>query len=68
MADAPGVSVARAKKLVDRLEDVGIVEVIEDGFIVVDYLNYNPSREKVLAARMIRQEAGRKAAEKRWNR
>jgi hypothetical protein len=29
---------------------VGVVEEIEDGFIVVDYLNYNPSREKVLAA------------------
>lgn len=63
-----GVSPARARALVQRLEAVGVVQQIEDGFLVVDYLKYNPSRDKVLAAREARQAAGRKAAEKRWKR
>lgn len=38
-----------------------------NGFVINDYLDYNPSREHVEAERERRREAGRKGADKRWN-
>lgn len=50
-----------ATALADRLVAVGLWEEIEDGYVVHDYLEYNPTAEEVLATREARAEAGHRA-------
>jgi hypothetical protein len=38
----------------------------DGGFVINDYLDYNPSRAHVQAERERKQQAGRRGAEKRW--
>jgi hypothetical protein len=45
-------------ELADKLVEVGIWEKVEGGYQIHDYLEYNPSREQVLATRQARAEAG----------
>lgn len=57
--------------LVEILVEVGMWEEVEGGYVIHDYLDYNPSKEDVLAKRSDlsakRSEAGKKGAESRWN-
>lgn len=50
----------RAQKLAEQLVSVGLWEPNSDGYVIHDYLDYNPSREQVLAKRQ--RESERKAA------
>lgn len=65
---------ARLDRLAGDLVRVGLWEPHPsgDGWQIHDYLEFNPSREEVLAARQTlsekRAEAGRRGAEKRWQR
>lgn len=52
-----------AKPTARRLEDVGLWLPGSEGWQINDYLKYNPSREKVLATREARAEAGRRGGE-----
>lgn len=50
-----------------ELVDAGLWTPSGKGWLVNDYLEFNPSREKVKADRAKRAEAGKKGAEVRWN-
>jgi hypothetical protein len=50
---------ANPKQLASILLDVGLWEEDEGGYRIHDYLEYNPSREEVIATREKRAEAGR---------
>jgi len=41
------------QELVDRLVDVGLWDVVDGGYMIHDYLDYNPSKEEVMAERDI---------------
>jgi hypothetical protein len=60
----------RAERLAEQLVAAGLWEHNSDGFVIHDYLEYNPSREEVEASRAElsakRSEAGRRGAEARW--
>jgi hypothetical protein len=60
----------RAGKLGELLVVAGLWEPNCDGFVIHDYLEYNPSREKVEADRSelskARSEAGKRGAAARW--
>jgi hypothetical protein len=55
-----GKALKRSEALAGRLVDAGLWELNCDGWVIHDYLIYNPSREKVLAKRAA--ESERKAA------
>jgi hypothetical protein len=46
-------------QLIGELLDAGLWEPVEGGYVIHDYLDYNPSREQVLADREQHIEAGR---------
>lgn len=48
-----------------RLIGVGLWEVVEGGYIVHDYLEYQPSKEKVVETREARAEAGRRGGKQK---
>lgn len=50
-----------------RLVEVGMWHEAEGGFVIHDYLDYNPSRAEALALAEARSAAGRLGAEARWN-
>ena len=50
----------RTKGLPDRLVEAGMWHRIEGGYIIHDWLDYNPSKAEVNARREARAEAGRK--------
>ncbi len=50
-----------------ELVDAGLWTASEDGYVVNDYLEFNPSRAEVLEQRKRRSEAGRKGADARWH-
>jgi hypothetical protein len=56
--------------VVERLEKAGMWEVVDGGWLIHDYLEYNPSREEMQAKRAEvsekRAEAGRRGAAARW--
>ncbi len=52
-----------AKPTARRLEDVGLWLPSSEGWQINDYLKYNPSREKVLATRQARADAGRRGGQ-----
>ena len=54
---------ADPSEVIDRLVRVGLWERVEGGFQIHDYLDYQPSREKVLAERERKSVAGKKGAE-----
>ncbi len=54
------------KGLPQALVEAGLWERIEDGYVIHDWLDFNPSGAAVKARRAVRAEAGRKAAEVRW--
>ena len=57
----------RTKGLPNRLVEAGMWHRIEGGYIIHDWLDYNPSRAEVIERREARASAGRKGAEARWN-
>src|SRR3954470_5190002 len=61
IADVP-----RAANCVKQLVDAGLWVEEGDGYIIKDYLDYNPDAETVKAKREQRKEAGKKAAQARW--
>ena len=67
---ATALLIAAKQKVLDRLVEVGMLERAEDGFIVHDWRDWQPSAEEVavkrseLAAK--RAEAGRRGASARW--
>lgn len=56
------------RKVLDALIGAGLFapNADGDGFIVNDYLEYNPSRDELRARREARANAGKKGAEQRW--
>lgn len=71
MAQLPGTKRNQdAHGLVEKLENAGLWERIEDGWRIVGYLDYNPSRDEELARRAEisekRREAGRRGAAAKW--
>ncbi len=50
--------VDNAAELAAKLVDVGLWESIDGGYLIHDYLEYNPNREDVMATREARAEAG----------
>ena len=52
--------------IVRRLEEAGLWERIEDGWVIVEYLVYNPSREQVEAEREAHRELSEKGGKGRW--
>lgn len=52
--------VANAKASATHLLEAGLWEVVEGGYQIHDYLQYNPSKEEVLAMREARIDAGKK--------
>lgn len=50
---------ANAKQIASVLVGVGLWDASENGYLVHDYLAYNPSKEQVLATREARSEAGK---------
>lgn len=48
---AADAGVRNPKRLANRLVDVGLWEVAPGGYVIHDYLQYNPSREQVLKQR-----------------
>jgi hypothetical protein len=59
-----------AYHLADQLVDVGLWETAEGGFVIHDYLHYQPSKREVLSERKrlraIRSATGKKGAQQRW--
>lgn len=45
----------------------GLWERADGGYNIHDYLDYNPTKEQVLAKRKLRETAGKKGSEKRWH-
>lgn len=58
------------RKTLQALLDVGMLVAVEGGYVIHDYLDYQPSREDVVAKRSevsaARSEAGKKGAAARW--
>lgn len=54
-------------KIIAELRDARLWDDAAGGFQIHDYLRYNPSREKTLAGREKRQEAGKAGADARWS-
>ena len=50
------------------LLSVGFLSELKDGYLIHDFLDYNPSRAEVEALRATKQGAGRRGAAKRWGR
>lgn len=59
LAVAAGVDVANCQGFARALLDVGLWEETENGYLIHDYLEYNPSREQALATKEARKQAGR---------
>ena len=54
------ISLAGSKAKVDRLVDVGLLQVLHDGrYHVPDFLEYNPSADEVEGQREAKRRAGR---------
>ena len=49
------------------MQDAGLWDNAEGGFLVHDYLKYNPSKAEVLAERAARSQAGKAGANSRWH-
>lgn len=45
------LSASANRKTVDELLDVGLLEAVPEGYLVHDYLNYNPSRRRIAEMR-----------------
>lgn len=50
-----------------RLVEVGMWHEVEGGFVIHDYLDYNPSKAEALALSESRRAAGKAGADARWN-
>jgi hypothetical protein len=50
--------IVNVESTVDRLVELNLYEKTDAGYMVHDYLDYNPSREQVLKTRAVRAEAG----------
>lgn len=50
-----------------RLVEVGMWHEVEGGFVIHDYLDYNPSKAEALALAEARRAAGKLGADARWN-
>lgn len=53
------------REAADALVRVGLWERRDDGYTVHDYLEYNPSKERVIATRAVRSEAGSRGGKQR---
>jgi len=61
-----GVCGSRSRALPQRLVEAGLWELVEGGYQIPDYLEFNDAREDVLRWRAERSAGGRKGARKRW--
>jgi hypothetical protein len=55
----------QAQASADRLVAVGLWEAVEGGYNVHDYLEYQPTKERVIATREVRAEAGRRGGKQK---
>jgi len=60
-------SMTRNPALPAALVGAGIWETATDGFLVHDYLHYQPSKAEVVEQRMAKKAAGKKGADSRWH-
>ncbi len=51
------------EEIAKQLVSIGLWEEAPGGYLVHDYLEYNPSKDEVLALRSVRSEAGKKGAQ-----
>jgi hypothetical protein len=56
----------RARQLAALLVEVRLWEVVVDGWLFHDYLDYNPSKAQVIAAEAARKRGGEEGARRRW--
>lgn len=54
-------------KVVSELVDCGLLEVVDDGFRVHDYLRHQRSSSEIAAFRQSKSESGAKGAHMRWH-
>lgn len=59
LAVAAGINVANCQDFATTLIEVRLWDATDGGYLVHDYLDYNPSKEEVLATREARKEAGK---------
>lgn len=60
---ASTADVANCQEFARQLLDVGLWDASDDGYIIHDYLIWNPSKQQVLATREARAESGRRGGE-----
>lgn len=60
LAIMAGVDVANCQDFARRLLDVCLWDATDDGYMVHDFLDYNPTKDQALATREARKEAGRR--------
>jgi hypothetical protein len=53
--------------LIDELVRAGLWDRDDKGYVIHDYLEYNPSKAQVLAVREAKSEAGKRGAATRWH-
>lgn len=56
-----------SSRMLTRLVDVGLLELADGGWLIHDFLAYNPSREAVCAERDRKSRAGIAGAKARWS-
>lgn len=54
-------------RLAKRLVEVGLWARVDGGYVIPDYLEFNPSRAEVMESREQRSKAGAKGAHSRWH-
>jgi len=59
LAVSAGIDVANCQTFATRLVEVSLWDATSDGYMVHDYLDYNPTKEQALATKSARKEAGR---------
>jgi hypothetical protein len=65
--DGPGIiPEIKAMNWPQIMVDSGLWEKADGGYLIHDYLVYNPRKDKVLADRKAKSEAGQKGMESRW--
>lgn len=55
------------RAVIDALVDAGLWDRVDGGWLIHDWLEYNPSRAEVEARRRERSESGKRGADKRWH-
>ncbi len=63
---AIGLTLAKDRKVLDALVDVGLLDRDGEDYVLHDFGDYNPTGQELSARRVKRSEAGRRGAAARW--